>query len=695
MALKSAQPDGDKVDVEEVLDHIDKTLDRTKVLYEQYFLGMQKQPPTQLHTDVERRLRELQQLNIRNTGLRYRFATIQQKFGSYNSYWRRTVRQIENGTYIRNLAKISRNAAMTGEEVPEEILAAMPKRMREQVKRDREQALAAKRRREQDAYDLDMGDLDDAAVISNAPPKQTTPPPMKGGAHLLGDEGDFDIEAFFASVTDEKPSTSTDRDDKDEDTQPNAAAYGAPARPSQPLRTQPIARVAAAATLPSRAPRSIEDEPTGAHAPRAPQAVEDEPTGVVTPAPRALPGLPTRQQSVPGVTNLAASANPRGARAASAPASPREIADAHAATGAIPTIPGVDAHAETGAMPTIPDDARTTSAIPRAGAIRTPTSAIPRPATGAVPTLRPSTSALPTAEARTQAVPVVPPPRPGVPRPPSQPGTPPPIPRAASQPGTPQRTQAIAVPPPATGQRTPFPPPTPTSPQPASGQRTPFPPPAAQKTQAIAVPPPAQRAPVAAPPAETAAPQRTQAIPAVPPPGQRTPFPAVPAPGAARPVVPAPPRTALPTPPRTQAIPVVPMPAKPGASGAPSQQSRPIPVVPGSASGRQAIPVQSMQGPFERTPVAPKPKPEPAAKPEPGMRPPPGMNDADVNALYAKYVKAKEMVGEEAGPGAYGKLMKTINAQAPKIMEQYKAKGVEFSVVVKDNQVVIKAKPKT
>ena len=42
----------------------------------------------------------------------------------------------------------------------------------------------------------------------------------------------------------------------------------------------------------------------------------------------------------------------------------------------------------------------------------------------------------------------------------------------------------------------------------------------------------------------------------------------------------------------------------------------------------------------------------------------------------------------------YGKLLKTINAQAPKIMEQYKAKGVDFSVVVKDNQVIIRAKPK-
>ena len=97
--------------------------------------------------------------------------------------------------------------------------------------------------------------------------------------------------------------------------------------------------------------------------------------------------------------------------------------------------------------------------------------------------------------------------------------------------------------------------------------------------------------------------------------------------------------------------------------------------------------MQSLGG---RAPAKPEPTPEPAPQ-----RPPPGMNDADVNALYAKYVKAKEAVGEQAGPGAYGKLLKTINAQAPKIMEQYKAKGVEFSVVVKDNQVIIKAKPKT
>lgn len=70
------------------------------------------------------------------------------------------------------------------------------------------------------------------------------------------------------------------------------------------------------------------------------------------------------------------------------------------------------------------------------------------------------------------------------------------------------------------------------------------------------------------------------------------------------------------------------------------------------------------------------------------------MTDAEVNALHAKYVQAKQMVGEKVDASSRDKLLRTIQQTAPKVMEQYKSAGVEFSVVVKDNQVVIKAKPK-
>src|SRR5262245_42628683 len=185
-------------------------LDRLKTLYEQYFLGIQKQAPAFIHSDVERKLRDLAQLQIRNTGMRYRLATLQQKFGSYNSYWRRTLRQIENGTYVRNLSKIGREAIRTGAEIPEEILAAMPKRVREQAL-----AIAARRRAEADAaaapddlaitdadFDVDLEDLppeatDDLIAMIREPTELRRSLKTRDGAHIVSEaDADIDIDAF-------------------------------------------------------------------------------------------------------------------------------------------------------------------------------------------------------------------------------------------------------------------------------------------------------------------------------------------------------------------------------------------------------------------------------------------------------------------------------------------------------------------
>jgi hypothetical protein len=140
----------------------------------------------------------------------------------------------------------------------------------------------------------------------------------------------------------------------------------------------------------------------------------------------------------------------------------------------------------------------------------------------------------------------------------------------------------------------------------------------------------------------------------------------------------------------------------PGARG--PTPARPVPVADvDSGWGESESTSPRVAGPRPEAPARPtgeSPRPRVERKPRPAadaprLSPPPGMTDADVNALFANYVKAKELVGESAGPGSYGKLLKTINAQAPKIMQQYNAKGVDFSIVVKDNQVIIRAKPKT
>jgi hypothetical protein len=515
--------------LEEALDVVDQTLDRLKTMYEQYFLGIQKQAPGYLHTDVERKLRDLTQVNLRNTGLRYRLATLQQKFGSYNSYWRRTLRQIENGTYIRNLAKIGREAAKNGTEIPEEILAAMPKRMREQVIRDRDAAIAMAKRRKQlgdvgDKLDENLPpEADDVAAMIDEPSVLKRELKTKSGAHVLSDDdADLDFDAFFSAFQDDAP-------------KPEKKPAAAP--PTQAI-TMPIAR-----------PRPDTEQDLTLDGEPAPptQAIPTMPRGA-TPAPLTRPIVPTPARPTTSI--------PRPAGAAPAdPSSP-------------------------------------TSAIPRPVAAQPsgPTSAIPRPI-GAQPS-----NAVPTPQRPTPSIPV-----------------------ASRQ----------------------------TGPVPVAGRQT-------------------------------------GPIPTIPNP---RPIPAIPS-------VPA-----IPPSQHTQPIPKI-MP--------PSQASRPNPIAPGSAAKTGPVGVESMSGPFPRAQTPPSPPaggppparppagPPPAARPTPtALKPPPGMTEADVNALHAKYVQAKQMVGEKVDASSREKLLKTITQTAPKIMEQYKASGVDFSVVVKDNQVVIKAKPKT
>ena len=63
-------------------------------------------------------------------------------------------------------------------------------------------------------------------------------------------------------------------------------------------------------------------------------------------------------------------------------------------------------------------------------------------------------------------------------------------------------------------------------------------------------------------------------------------------------------------------------------------------------------------------------------------------------ALFKRYKKAQELVGKKTDGLSYDKLMRSLNKQAPKILEQHQAKGVSFNVVVKGDRVVLKAKPK-
>src|SRR6476646_8814370 len=68
-------------------------------------MGIEKLPPHVQIKDVERRMQDLRKIQIRNTALRFKFQTTLQKYNTYQSYWQRIVRQIEEGTYKRDIRR--------------------------------------------------------------------------------------------------------------------------------------------------------------------------------------------------------------------------------------------------------------------------------------------------------------------------------------------------------------------------------------------------------------------------------------------------------------------------------------------------------------------------------------------------------------------------------------------------------------
>ena len=115
------QQQGGSGDIGEVIKELENKVERLKVLYEQYFMGIEKMEPQVARKEVTRTMLTLQQQYIRNTALRFKFNTMLQKWQIYVTYWNRTLREIENGTYVRHLQKAKRKAEREGRELPAEM----------------------------------------------------------------------------------------------------------------------------------------------------------------------------------------------------------------------------------------------------------------------------------------------------------------------------------------------------------------------------------------------------------------------------------------------------------------------------------------------------------------------------------------------------------------------------------------------
>ncbi|HWE24990.1 MAG TPA: MXAN_5187 C-terminal domain-containing protein [Myxococcales bacterium] len=89
----------------EDLDAMDEAIAELQVLYEKYFLGLDRKPPDQQRRKVSEGMRLLKTTQVKNTALKFRIQTMFAKLISFERMWDRTLREIEDGTYKRDLFK--------------------------------------------------------------------------------------------------------------------------------------------------------------------------------------------------------------------------------------------------------------------------------------------------------------------------------------------------------------------------------------------------------------------------------------------------------------------------------------------------------------------------------------------------------------------------------------------------------------
>ena len=112
--------EGEIESIDARLEELGRKLDRLRSLYESFFMGIERAPPNAARRELNRLFLEMQQNPIGNASMRFRFQTLLQRWVLMTTYWNRTLREIESGTYRRDLAKAHRHMAARGGVLTEE-----------------------------------------------------------------------------------------------------------------------------------------------------------------------------------------------------------------------------------------------------------------------------------------------------------------------------------------------------------------------------------------------------------------------------------------------------------------------------------------------------------------------------------------------------------------------------------------------
>ncbi len=309
----------DNAQIEHELEDLEGRLERLRSLYEQYFMGLEKLEPTVLRKEVDRRMWVLRKEQIRNTGLRFKFQMLVQRYNTYQQYWTRVVREIESGTYRRDILKV---AARFGEK---DALTILGKKRAEQYKRLAKNQQDRRTRRDE-LFGNDKGaaaaegaapieeeialDNDDFELVDDLDDEQVTPPrgvppvgatgakPADGNDH----GGAMDMETMLQLATvgvkdwAARPRPVPDAPETKGTTAPSEPAPAAPSLGRPPVSSAPSEPASAVPSFGRPTASSVSAAPTTGFGEIAIATGPDPAATITVPAPRA---------SSPGVTSAA------------------------------------------------------------------------------------------------------------------------------------------------------------------------------------------------------------------------------------------------------------------------------------------------------------------------------------------------------------------------------------------------------
>ena len=103
---------------QQLLDELNEAIDKLRHSYEKYFAGIDRIEPQRDRQKVKRMINQLRAKRFNNTASRFRFQSLQARIVTFESHWNRICRQIEEGTYKRDLLRAKRHQAQHSKPQP-------------------------------------------------------------------------------------------------------------------------------------------------------------------------------------------------------------------------------------------------------------------------------------------------------------------------------------------------------------------------------------------------------------------------------------------------------------------------------------------------------------------------------------------------------------------------------------------------